>query len=53
MKIQEIVIEPEKIYQNTVFKVKVKAIRYMTCKEMKTRSCKQAKNYTCKQVKGA
>jgi hypothetical protein len=51
-KIKEIIVEPSKVYVGSTFKLKIKAIRYMTCKEMKTITCKQAKQYTCKQVKG-
>lgn len=51
-KIQEIIVEPQKVYVGSTFKLKIKAIRYMTCMEMKTITCKQAKKFTCSQVKG-
>lgn len=51
-KIIEIVVEPEKIYKSTAFKLKIKAIRYVTCKEAKIRTCKEMKKFTCKEVDG-
>lgn len=51
-KIQEIIVEPQKVYVGSTFKLKIKAIRYMTCREMKTITCKQAKKFTCGQAKG-
>ena len=51
-KIKEIVIEPSKIFEDSIFKIKIKAIRYMTCKEMKTKTCKEAKTWTCREVDG-
>lgn len=41
-KIKEIIVEPSKVYESSTFKLKIKAIRYMTCKEMKTKTCKCA-----------
>lgn len=37
----------------STFKLKVKVIRYMSCKEMKKLTCKQAKEYACGEVRGA
>lgn len=51
-KIIEKIVEPSKINVGSTFKLKIKVIRYMTCKEMKTITCKDAKQYTCGQVKG-
>ena len=51
-KIQEIIVEPSKIIAGSAFKLKVKAIRYMTCLEMKTITCAAAKEFYCSQVKG-
>ena len=51
-KIQEIIVEPSKVYAGSTFKLKVKAIRYMTCLEMKTITCAAASKFTCSQVKG-
>lgn len=52
-KIIEKVIEPSKAYAGSTFKLKIKAIRYMTCKEMKEITCLEAKKYTCGEVHGA
>ena len=52
-KIIEKITEPSKVYVGSVFKLKIKAIRYMTCREMKTITCLGAKNYKCKEVTGA
>lgn len=51
-KIKEIIVEPSKIFVDCMFKLKIKAITYMTCKEMKILTCKEAKKFTCKEVKG-
>ena len=51
-KIKEIIVEPSKVYESSTFKLKIKAIRYMTCKEMKTKTCKEAKTWTCREVDG-
>ena len=51
-KIKEIVIEPSKVYESSTFKLKINAIRYMTCKEMKTKTCKEARAWTCGEVGG-
>ena len=52
MKISEIIVEPEKVYVGSTFKLKVKAIRYITCQEAKTKTCNYMKNFTCKEVNG-
>ncbi len=51
-KIEEIVVEPSKIFESSTFKLKIKAIRYMTCKEMKTKTCKATRTWTCREVGG-
>lgn len=35
------------------FKLKIKAIRCLTCKETKTKTCAYMKNHTCGEVRGA
>lgn len=52
-KIKEIVTEPSKIFEGSIFKIKIKAIRYMTYKEMKTKKYKYYKSYKYKDLKGA
>lgn len=51
-KITEILIEPDKIRTGSIFKLKVKAIRYMTCEEMKTKTCLESAKWSCKEVAG-
>lgn len=51
-KITEIVIEPNKIYVGSSFKLKIKAIRYATYNEVKTKTYNQIKSYTYNQLKG-
>ena len=51
-KIKEIIVEPEKIYIGSTFKLKIKAIRYMTYNEVKTKTYNQIKNYTYNELKG-
>ena len=51
-KIKEVIQEPSKLTEGSSFKLRIKAIMYMTCREMKIFSCTQAKEYTCGQVKG-
>lgn len=51
-KIIEKIVEPDKIYVGSTFKLKIKAIRYMTCKEMKTITCEEAKKFSCREVVG-
>lgn len=51
-KIIEKIVEPNKVYTDSTFKLKIKAIRYMTCKEMKTITCEEAKKFSCGEVVG-
>lgn len=51
-KIKEIILEPQKIFVGSTFKLKIKAIRYMTCEEMKNKLCSQAEAWTCREVNG-
>lgn len=49
-KITEIIVEPTKITVGSTFKLKIKAIRYMTCKEMKQIACSKVKKFICEEV---
>ena len=51
-KITEIITEPNKIYVDSVFKLKIKALRYLTCGEAKTKTCNYIKEFKCSEVKG-
>lgn len=51
-KITEIITEPNKVFVGSVFKLKIKAIRYATYGELRTRTYDQAKIYTYNQLKG-
>lgn len=51
-KIIEKIVEPSKIITGSIFKLKIKVIRYLTCKEMKSKTCKEAKEFSCGEVKG-
>lgn len=51
-KITEIITEPNKIFIGSVFKLKIKVIRYITCKEAKQKNCAEIKKFTCKEVDG-
>lgn len=51
-KIIEKIVEPDKIHVGSTFKLKVKVIRYITCKEAKTKTCNFIKQFTCKEVDG-
>lgn len=53
MKIIEKIVEPIKIQVGSTFKLKIKAINYLTYKEMKTKNYKYFKNYKYKDLKGA
>ena len=53
MKIQEIIVEPTKVKVVSTFRLKVKAINYLTNKEMKTKKYKYYKSYKYKDLKGA
>lgn len=51
-KIVEVRIEPTEVYTNQKFKLKVKAIRYLTFEELKTLTFDQVKQFTFGQLKG-
>ena len=52
-KIQEIIVEPNRIEVGSTFKLKVRVINYLTYKEMKTKNYKYFKDYKYKDLKGA
>lgn len=49
-KIQEIIVEPIKVQVGSTFKLKIKVIKYLTYKEMKTKNFKYFKNYKYKDL---
>lgn len=51
-KIQEIILEPDKIRVGSTFRLKVKAINYLTYKELKSQNYNYFKDYEYKDVKG-
>lgn len=53
-KIKEIIIEPEKIYSGSIFKLKIKAVRYLTYQELKQKqkNYSNTKKFTYKNLKG-
>lgn len=51
-KIIEQILEPTKIMCGSVFKLKIKAIRYMTYEEMKSLTVLNLKSYTVSSLKG-
>ena len=51
-KIVEKIIEPSRIEVGSTFKLKIKAIRYMSYAEMKARKISIIKNYTVATLKG-
>ena len=53
-KIIETVIEPSKVVVGSIFKIKIKAIRYTTYKELKEKqkTYSNIKSYTYKDLKG-
>ena len=51
-KIIETIVEPNKIEVGSTFKLKIKAIRYMSYAEMKARTVTTIKNYTVATLKG-
>ena len=51
-KIKEIIIEPQKLFVGSTFKLKVKAIRYMTYNELKTKTYNELKQFTYNELKG-
>lgn len=54
-KIIETIIEPSKVVVGSIFKIKIKAIRYTTYKELKEKqkTYSNIKSYTYKDLKGA
>lgn len=51
-KIVEKIVEPSRIDVGSIFKLKIKAIRYMSYTEMKERTVSTIKNYTVATLKG-
>ena len=51
-KINEIIIEPSKIYVGSNFKMKIKAIRYATYNELKNKTYNYSKKFKYKDLKG-
>lgn len=51
-KIIGVFTEPEEVIEGSVFKLKIKAIRYLTCLEASTKKCEEMKSYTCGEVNG-
>ena len=51
-KIVEKIIEPSRIEVGFTFKLKIKAIRYMSYAELKERTVSTIKNYTVATLKG-
>lgn len=51
-KIVEKLVEPSRIEVGSIFKLKIKAIRYMSYAEMKVRKVSNIKNYTVATLKG-
>ena len=51
-KIIEKIVEPSKIEVGSTFKLKIKAIRYMSYAEMKVRTVNEIKQYTVAELKG-
>lgn len=52
MKIIEKILEPSKIFTGSIFKLKIKAIRYLKYKEIQIKDYSYNKNYTYKDFKG-
>ena len=51
-KIIEIITEPNKKYVGSVFKIKVKAVRYATYGELKTKTVSKIATYTVAELRG-
>lgn len=51
-KIQEVILEPDKIKINSSFRLKVKVINYLSYKELKSKEYKYFKEYKYKELKG-
>lgn len=52
-KILEKIIEPSRVETGSIFKLKIKAIRYATYNELKERKYKNIKSFKYKDLKGA
>jgi len=51
-KIIEVITEPARVETGSKFVLKIKAIRYLTYKEMKNKNYSYYKNYKYKDIKG-
>ena len=51
-KITEIITEPNKIYEGSTFKLKIKVIRYLTYEELEKMKYEEVENYTYSQIEG-
>ena len=52
-KIKEIIIEPSKVYAGSIFKLKIKAIRYAQYRELKQKlTYNTTKQYSYSELKG-
>ena len=51
-KIIEKLIEPVKVETGSIFKLKIKAIRYLTYAELQQMTYRELKNFTYKNLKG-
>ena len=51
-KIVEVLTEPNEIYKETNFLLKIKVIKYITYNEAKTKAYNEIKNYTYNELKG-
>lgn len=51
-KITEIILEPSKIYVGSIFKLKIKTIRYATYNELKEKNYNNIKAFKYKELKG-
>lgn len=51
-KITEIIVEPNKVYVGSTFKLKIKAIRYMTYEEIETKTYEEIEDYTYSELEG-
>lgn len=51
-KIMEKILEPSRIEVGSIFKLKIKAIRYAIYNELKQKKYGEVKSYTYKELKG-
>lgn len=51
-KIIEIITEPSKIIVGSTFKLKIKAIRYMTYEEITAKTYEEVEDYTYSELEG-